>query len=250
MTSFADVDLDGVKAELQRFVNEAVPKNGSSGSYMTSKNYATCGRDRAIELTERIRPILTALYPDWRSDNPPSKDFEFAQEHDASARLLARISSHEEITAMLGDNADSPQLSANRMHDKVWGAARTQWSTGHLHEAVLAAAKAVNSILQNKVGRRDVSEVKLVREAFSDKPPEAGKSRLRFSVIADEQTRESLRQGTMDFGAGCFAAIRNPLGHLPNEEFELSEQDALERLAALSLLARLIEEAVVELQRD
>lgn len=42
----------------------------------------------------------------------------------------------------------------------------------------------------------------------------------------------------MEFGAGCFSAIRNPLGHLANDELELEEQAALEQLAALSLLAR------------
>lgn len=48
----------------------------------------------------------------------------------------------------------------------------------------------------------------------SSKPAESGKPRLRFKGFADEQTRESLRQGAMDFGAGCFAAIaiRNPSG--------------------------------------
>jgi hypothetical protein len=51
----------------------------------------------------------------------------------------------------------------------------------------------------------------------------------------------------MDFGAGCFEAIRNPVGHLPNDELELSEQDGLERLAALSLLARWIEKAELEM---
>jgi hypothetical protein len=91
-----------------------------------------------------------------------------------------------------------------------------------------------------------VSEADLVRQAFSDKPPEADKKRLRFNSVADEQTRKSLRQGVMEFGAGCFAAIRNPLGHLPNDELELDEQTALERLAALSLLARWIDETDIE----
>jgi hypothetical protein len=45
-----------------------------------------------------------------------------------------------------------------------------------------------------------------------------------------------MRQGVMDFGTGCFAAIRNPVGHLPNEEVELTQQTALVRLATLSLL--------------
>ena len=47
----------------------------------------------------------------------------------------------------------------------------------------------------------------------------------------------------MSFGVGCFQAIRNPVGHLPNEQVELTEQEALERLSSLSLFARWIEEA-------
>jgi hypothetical protein len=46
--------------------------------------------------------------------------------------------------------------------------------------------------------------------------------------------------------SSCFAAIRNPVGHLPNDQVELTEQSALERLAALSLLARWVDEAEVE----
>ena len=40
-------------------------------------------------------------------------------------------------------------------------------------------------------------------------------------------------------------AIRNPVAHLPNDEIELDEQTALERLAALSLFARWVDEADV-----
>jgi uncharacterized protein (TIGR02391 family) len=240
------VDLARVRTELDQFVREAAPRNGSSDSYITSMNYAACGRPRGIELTERIRPILDRLYPEWRSENPTDEWFEFASERDAAMRMIARLDSQHEIDSLLGPDGAGPKLGADSFHSSVWGAAKTQWSTGHRHEAVLAAAKAVNSQLQAKTERRNLSEVKLVREVFSDKVPELGKPRLRYPSIADEQTRESVRQGVMDFGAGCFAAIRNPLGHLPNDEVELTEQDALERLAALSLLARWIDEATVE----
>jgi hypothetical protein len=101
-------------------------------------------------------------------------------------------------------------------------------------------------MLQAKLERRDVSEGKLVQEAFSEKPPADGRPRLRYPAIEDEQTRDSMRQGVLDFGLGCFRAIRNPIGHLPNDEVELSEQEALERLAAVSLLARWIDQAIVE----
>jgi hypothetical protein len=51
--------------------------------------------------------------------------------------------------------------------------------------------------------------------------------------------------GVMNFGVGCFKAIRNPLDHLPGDEHDMSEQEALEQLAAWSLFARWIERAEV-----
>lgn len=111
---------------------------------------------------------------------------------------------------------------------------------------MLAAAKAVNSQLQAKVSRRDVSEADLVKQAFSDKPPEPGKPRLRFNSVEDDKTRESMRGGALEFGSGCFRAIRNPVGHRPNDEIEMTEHEALERLAAFSLLARFIDNAELE----
>lgn len=239
------VDVVGVTTELEAFVREATPKNGSGDGFITPQSYAMCGRDRALALVERIRPILDRLYPKWRDENPQDDSFEFASEHDASQRLLERLRSRVEIEALLGDPDPGPQLDAARFHPLVWKAASAQWSTGHLHEAVLAAAKAVNSLMQNKLDRRDMSEAKLVREAFTEKPPRNGAPRLRFEAIEDKQTRDSMRDGAMNFGVGCFQAIRNPVGHLPNDEYELTEQQALERVAAWSLFAGWVDEADV-----
>lgn len=66
---------------------------------------------------------------------------------------------------MLAGFDASPQLSAQQLHALVWSAASAQWTTGHRNEAVLAGAKAVNSMLQAKLGRRVISEVKLIQEA-------------------------------------------------------------------------------------
>ena len=246
-TRYDGVDLNAVISELETYVAQTSPQNqsgsGPGGVFITASNSPRCGRARALELTERVRPILDALYPEWSDENDTSRYFEFQAQRDASQKLLARIKSRQEVASMLEGLDAAPQLSASAMHELVWKAASAQWSTGHFHEAVLAASKAVNSILQTKLGRRDLSDVKLVQEAFSKNDPEAGRPRLRFPKIKDEQTRESMRQGVMSFGAGCFQAIRNPVGHLPNEEHELSEQAALERLAAFSLLARWIEDA-------
>ena len=240
-----DVDLDWVRLNLNRFVEETSPVNASTANVITFSSRPTCGRDRALELAEVVRPILNALYPEWRSENPVNKHDEFHSERDAAKRLLARLDTRAEVMAKLGGGDQSPRISASSLHPLIWKAADAQWSTGHRHEAVLAAAKAVNSHLQTKIARRDVSEQDLVRQAFSEKAPEVGKARLRFTGIVDQQTRESMRRGVMDFGAGCFAAIRNPVGHLPNEQVDLDEQAALERLASLSLFARWIDEAIL-----
>ena len=48
----------------------------------------------------------------------------------------------------------------------------------------------------------------------------------------------------MEFGAGCFEVIRNPAAH--QHGLVLTEQVALEQLAAFSLLARWVDECEVE----
>ena len=236
---FEGVDIERISAELTNFLQQTTPQRSPSAWGVEP----ACGRANAITLTERIKPILDALYPRWSDENPESSYEEFAHYRDACTRLIGQIQSRSDIEEMLGDHDASPRLAANQFHPHVWTAASAQWSTGHRHEAVLAAAKAVNSMLQAKLNRRDVSEVNLVQEAFSQSDPTATRPRLRFAMIQDERTRESMTQGALSFGVGCFQAIRNPVGHLPNDEHELSEQEALERLAALSLLARWIDQA-------
>jgi Protein of unknown function (Hypoth_ymh) len=249
--SFESIDKDRVCAELSRYVDETTPgaweqsdRFGSVTRYIGPR----CERSRAIELTERVRPILDGLFPEWRDEVKVNDAFEFGQVRDACERLRARIASSGEIGELLAGVQVSPQLSAGALHPSVWSAASAHWNVGHRHEAVLAAAKAINSLLQAKVQRRDVSEVALVQEAFSSGKPQTGKPRLRFPQVEDDKTRESITQGALSFGVGCFQAIRNPVGHLLPADYEFSEQEALERLAALSLFARWIEDATVVVQ--
>lgn len=239
------VHVEGVRELLVAYVDATTPVNNSGPNIISFTSSPRCGRAEALARTEQVLPVLDRLYPEWRRENTESSNFEFKQQRDAAQKLMARLDSRTMVQELLGSADQSPRISAAALHADVWSAAAAQWGVGHRHEAVLAAAKIVNSRLQAKVSRRDVSEVDLVRQAFSRDDAEPGKPRLRFSSIADEQTRESMRQGVMNFGAGCFAAIRNPVGHLPNDQIELSEQVALEQLAALSLLARWIDLADV-----
>ncbi len=138
---FEGVDLEGVKAELQQFVTQTKPVNQSSGNFITMTSGAACGRSRALELSERVLPLLSALYPSWKDENEEHVGFEFGAIRDAAQRLIARIDSHGEVNTLLADHDASPRLASSQLHELVWRAASAQWATGHRQEAVLAASK-------------------------------------------------------------------------------------------------------------
>lgn len=133
-------------------------------------------------------------------------------------------------------------LNESLFHPWVWEGARSLWASGHLREAVRTAATNLNLELQKKVGRTTLSDTKLIQELFSVKPPEAGKPRLRLPGDDGGETAKSLREGVMQFGAGCFLALRNPTTHGLDE---IPRQEALEKLGALSQLARWLDSATV-----
>jgi len=132
----------------------------------------------------------------------------------------------------------APDLIPESLHPWVWDAARKLWESGHPRPAVQAAATAINERLQDKLGRHDLADDKLLQEAFSDKPAQPGKPRLRIPGDPRNPTVASLQRGAPQFGTGCFWVIRNPATH---ETADWPPQEALERLAALSVLARLID---------
>ena len=61
-------------------------------------------------------------------------------------------------------------------------------------------------------------------------------------ACAARRSRDSARRA-IAFGRGCFMAIRNVLSHEDGDATELSEQVALEYLAAFSISARWIDSA-------
>jgi hypothetical protein len=160
-------------------------------------------------------------------------------------RVLQAIGIHE-----LGEEAkrrmqpDSPDLVADQLHPWVWEAAAPMWRAGSAQEALHAAARSVNARLQQKLGRHDVADAKLCREAFSLDDAAMGKPRLRFSGDRTSETWRSRQNGGIQFGAGCFEGIRNISAHV--DGLELTDQVALEQLAAFSVLARWIDECEVE----
>ena len=146
----------------------------------------------------------------------------------------------------LADDDPGPVIAADHLHPWVWDAARPHWESGNYRAAIHAAATNVNSRLRKKLDRRDVSEGRLVREAFSVDGPEIGRPRLRLAAEDDQEHFKSVQVGAMQVGCGLFSAVRNPVAHLAEEDHDVEEQEALESLAAFSLFARWIDRAAME----
>jgi hypothetical protein len=136
-----------------------------------------------------------------------------------------------------------PQLNASQLHPWVWNAAVDLWDGNHHMQAVGEAAKRIDVQLQNKLGRHDISGADLLTQAFTLTAPKPGEPRLRFpGLVEDSERWKSAHQGAMHFGRGCMQGIRNWAAH---DTAAVSEQQALEYLAALSVLCRWIEAAEV-----
>jgi uncharacterized protein (TIGR02391 family) len=188
-----------------------------------------------------VKRILEAIDPAFSAKVKIDQMAGIAMARNEVQRGLGLLGDMDELSARLAP--DAPALIADRLHPWVWEAARTFWYSNHFRAAVHAASAAINAHTQDKVGRRDVADDKLIQECFSPNAPDIGRPRLRVLGDASDQNAQSRQRGALSFGLGCFFAIRNPAAHAVDE---LPEQEALEQLAALSVLARLIDECTIE----
>ena len=186
--------------------------------------------------SQRFRPQKTSTF-----------GWVWASAMDATLRLVGRLRDMSIRSEIFGPTG--PLLAANQLHSWVWNAAVDRWDSGHWTDAVDAAARAVEELTQQKMNLTSLSGPDLYSKAFSTEPPEPGRPRLRFGEIPEksEDGKTSRRwtsahEGAGAFGRGCAQGIRNMHAH---GTAELSEQEAIEFLAALSVLARWIDSAVV-----
>lgn len=223
----------------------------SEGEYCGDENdwdyhYELKGdEDRIISLLPIVERIFDRYLPGW-NDAPTSYVGPvvetWGEYRSLAIRALTLVRQEEEIERFLGDA--QPTLSSKSLHPWVWDGARSLWGSHHYREGLEAALKKVNAETQNKVHRRDVSEAKLFQESFSTDEPKKGRPRLRLMEPDGSETYESRHRGAMALAEGLYKGLRNPLAH--EVEDDLDEQVALEYLAAISVLARWVDEARVD----
>ncbi len=232
-------------AQLDEFIEATVANRVPPPPGVVSiSTYSTARRDdEIVQLAQVVEQILNRILPTWRTlDARPKHLTKWSVHREAAIRARVEILRREEIRANIGD--DAPEISASNLHPWVWSGATSLWQSGHYRSAVEDAAKKVNAETQNKVARREIGETKLFQEVFSEKAAEPGKSRLRRMTNDGSETYKSLQRGAMAFAEGIFAGIRNPFNH--EDPKDIDEQVALEYLAALSVLARWVDESAVE----
>jgi uncharacterized protein (TIGR02391 family) len=231
--------------ELDKFIDQTVMRypDPVPGIVDMTGRKITSARDEDItKQAHVVEQILDRVLPSWRDLDANVKANRWMRHRTAALRAKEALIREAEVKENLGENA--PELSAAELHPWVWSGAKSLWQSGHYREAVEGAIKKLNAETQNKVGRRDVSETDLFKQAFSFDEPKAGKARLRRMKDDGSDTYKSVQRGAMNLAEGVFAGIRNPLSHEADQE--LSEQEALEYLAALSVLARWADAATVE----
>jgi uncharacterized protein (TIGR02391 family) len=233
--------------ELDKFVGQTTlhfPPSTPGIVDLTGYKDTAAPEEDIIKEAPVVEKIFDRVLPDWRSTES-GRSNRWQKHHEVAVRVRAQLAREQELAENLGDNA--PRVSASDFHPWVWSGAESLWQSGHYREAVEGAIKKLNAETQNKLGRRDLSETKLFNEAFSENPPTAGKPRLYRMSDDGSDTFRSVQRGARQFAEGVFAGIRNPLAH--EVDVEMSQQQALEYLAALSILARWVDGSTLEVAR-
>ncbi len=237
-TEWAITELNKFIGQTQMRRPDPVPGVADfTGRMVTAANHEDITKQAQV-----VEQILDRALTGWRELEVSNKSNRWNKHRAAALRAKEALIREAEVRENLGENA--PELSATELHPWIWSGASSLWQSGHYREAVEGAIKKLNAETQNKVGRRDLSETKLFQESFSTDAPKAGKARLRRMKDDGSDTYSSVQRGAMALAEGVFAGIRNPLSHEVDQE--LSEQEALEYLAALSVLARWVDQSHVE----
>lgn len=240
----AVIDSEWAASELRRFAQMTELHRAPQRPGITDFGERLAPREPnsvIVAAAQVVEQILDRVLPDWRAQPAASNANRWVQHREASLRALAQLERQEELKERLGE--DAPQLDASHLHPWVWQGARSLWQSGHYGEAVLAASRKVNAEAQNKLRRRDIGETELLQAAFSPNPAKPGETRLRLCEDDGSKTFKSLHAGALSFAQGCYGALRNPGSH--EVQGEIPEDEALERLAAFSILARWIDTADV-----
>ncbi|WP_307786381.1 TIGR02391 family protein [Streptomyces clavuligerus] len=166
----------------------------------------------------------------WRTVSLPKPLLEPGDVLDSADQMLGRL----EAMAWKAEAELPPTTGVEAMHPTIWGAAKRLWPDGHYRLAVQSAAERLTGQLRTRTGLANLDATNLYEKAFTAKRP-----LLLWPGDPADRSVSSMINGLAKYAPGVNMTIRNTATH---DDTELTAQEALERLAALSLLARWIDE--------
>lgn len=160
-------------------------------------------------------------------------------------RLNAMILDAESRT-----DSSLPSFAPAQFHPLIWTAASAHWTTHQFRVAVREAAEGLTVHWKQRLDRADVDDTVFWQQTLSPGTPEVGRPKLTWPGNPEDKTTKSMRGGLEPLAkalnalaTGLNLTVRNVTTHTRDE---LSEQEAMERLAAYSYLARLLDQCTIE----
>lgn len=155
---------------------------------------------------------------------------------DGKVRWSKKASSLDD--AMKRANRLHASLIARQVHNDILAFSKAELLKDNYFHAIFEAMKSVSSKIRKKTGL-DADGANLVEKAFGGETP-----LLAINPLSKETERGEQR-GFANLLKGFFGTVRNPLAHEAKIEWEISEQDALDILTALSLVHRKLDKAYI-----
>lgn len=146
------------------------------------------------------------------------------------------------VEAEASAESEVPAFAPSQMHPTIWAAAANHWTTHQYRVAVREAAEALTVDWKARLGRNDVDDTVFWQQSLAVGEPAEGAPKVLWPGDAADKTVKSMRGGLNQLATGLNLTVRNVATHTRTE---LTEQQAMERLAAYSFLARLLDQCEI-----
>ncbi|MCA1221928.1 TIGR02391 family protein [Streptomyces sp. 8L] len=184
----------------------------------------------------------------WSLMSAPKALFTPQEVRATAARVRGRLSMMIRETEEEAESA-TPGFAPSELHEVIWTAAAAHWTTHQYRVAVREASEALTVHWKERLSRNDATDTSFWQQTLSGGDPEPGKPKLAWPGPAEDQTAKSMRGGLAplagalnNLATGLNLTVRNVATHTRDE---LTEQEGMERLAAYSYFARLLDQCEV-----
>lgn len=184
----------------------------------------------------------------WSLMSAPRAIFTPQEVRATAARVRGRLSTMISEAEEAAESA-TPGFAPSELHEVIWTAAAAHWTTHQYRVAVREASEALTVHWKERLGRNDVTDTSFWQQTLSAGEPEPGKPKLAWPGPGEDQTAKSMRGGLAplagalnNLATGLNLTVRNVATHTRDE---LTEQEGMERLAAYSYFARLLDQCEI-----